>query len=206
VSERFVPQRVHGLPSRRYVTLPPMRFVFFLLPLIAFAAGPSGESVYQKKCSGCHEQVNDRVPRREALQKLPSQRILRALDTGAMIAIGFTISRDDRIAVAEYLGTKEQIAGPPASAYCKDRSVKLAASPKYVWNGWSPGAANARFQPGDAAGLSIDQVRGLELKWAFGFDGDVTAFAPPTVIDGQVFVGSASGLIHAMHADSYEYA
>jgi hypothetical protein len=36
-------------------------------------------------------------------------------------------------------------------------------------------------------------VRRLELKWAFGFDGDVTAFAQPTVLDGQVFVGSAGG-------------
>jgi polyvinyl alcohol dehydrogenase (cytochrome) len=179
-----------------------MRFVFFLFPLVAFAAGPSGEAVYQKKCSGCHEQISDRIPRREALQKMPSQRILRALDTGAMMAIAFTISRDDRIAVAEYLGTKEQVAGPPPSAYCADRSVKIPASPKFVWNGWSPGTVNARFQPGDVAGLSIDQVRGLKLKWAFGFDGDVTAFAPPTVIDGQVFVGSAAGLIHAMRAET----
>ena len=43
-------------------------------------------------------------------------------------------------------------------------------------------------------------MRGLKLKWAFGFDGDVIAFAPPTVIDGQLFVGSAAGLVHAMRA------
>jgi polyvinyl alcohol dehydrogenase (cytochrome) len=61
---------------------------------------------------------------------------------------------------------------------------------------------NARFQPADIAGLSIDQVRGLKLKWAFGFDGDVTAFSPPTYIDGQVFVGSAAGLIYALRADT----
>ena len=88
-----------------------MRFVLILLPLIAFAAGPSGEAVYQKKCSGCHEQTSDRIPRREALQKMPSERILRALDTGAMMAIGFTISRDDRIAVAEYLGPRRRLQG-----------------------------------------------------------------------------------------------
>jgi polyvinyl alcohol dehydrogenase (cytochrome) len=183
-----------------------MRFVFFLFPLALFAAEPSGEAVYQKRCSGCHEQVNERIPQREALQKMPSARILRALDSGAMMAVAFTISRDDRIAVANYLGTKDQVSGPPPSAYCKDRGVKIAASPKFVWNGWSPGPpsnmTNARFQPADIARLSIDQVRGLKLKWAFGFDGDVTAFAPPTVLDGQVFVGSAAGLIHAMRAET----
>jgi polyvinyl alcohol dehydrogenase (cytochrome) len=50
--------------------------------------------------------------------------------------------------------------------------------------------------------LTVDAVRNLKLKWAFAFDGDVTAFAPPTVIDGQMFVGSAAGLVHAMRAES----
>ena len=50
--------------------------------------------------------------------------------------------------------------------------------------------------------MSLDQVSRLKLKWAFGFDGDVTAFAPPSVIDGQLFVGSAAGVIHAMRAET----
>ena len=40
------------------------------------------------------------------------------------------------------------------------------------------------------------------MRWAFGFDGDATAFAPPTVIGGEVFVGSAAGMVHAMRADT----
>ena len=42
-------------------------------------AAPSGEEVYKKRCSGCHEQVNPRIPPREALEKMPSAHILRAL-------------------------------------------------------------------------------------------------------------------------------
>jgi polyvinyl alcohol dehydrogenase (cytochrome) len=178
-----------------------MRFFALLFPLIVHAA-PSGEAVYQKRCSACHEQTDARIPHREALQAMPSARILRALDSGAMMAIAFTMSREDRIAVASYLGTNAAVTGPPASAFCADRTVKIAASPKTSWNGWSPDRSNARFQSSDVARLSIEQVRGLKLKWAFGFDGDVTAFAPPTVIDGQVFVGSAAGLIHAMRAET----
>jgi polyvinyl alcohol dehydrogenase (cytochrome) len=178
-----------------------LRFALILFPLAMFAA-PPGEAVYQKRCAACHEQVTARIPPREALQKMPAARILRALDAGAMMAIAFTIPRDERIAVASWLGTNAQAAGPPAAAFCADRSVKLADTAKSAWNGWSPGSNNARFQTGAAAGLSVDQVRGLKLRWAFGFDGDVTAFAAPTVIDGQVFVGSAAGLIHALRADS----
>ena len=167
----------------------------------AGAAAPSGEEVYKQKCSRCHEQVNPRIPPREALQGMPSARILRALDSGAMMAVAFTIRRDERIAVSDYLGTKATIPGPAASAYCNDRTVNLSANPS-GWNGWSAGAANARFQSGEVAGLSVDGVRKLKLKWAFGFDGDVTAFAPPTVLDGHVFVGSAGGVVHALRADS----
>jgi polyvinyl alcohol dehydrogenase (cytochrome) len=176
-----------------------------LLPL-AMCAAPSfaatGEEVYTRRCAMCHDQANERIPPRAALQKLSAARIVRTLDAGVMMAVGFALSREDRIAVASYLGTNATESGPPASAFCADRTVKLAAKPKASWNGWSPRSDNARFQPGDVARLSVDQVRGLKLKWAFGFDGDVIAFAPPTVIDGELFVGSASGLVHAMRVDS----
>ena len=146
----------------------------------AFAA-PTGEEVYRTRCSTCHEQSTPRIPHREALQKMPAVRILRALDSGAMMSIAFVMSRDDRIAVASYLGTRDTIVGPSPAAFCSTRTVTIAASPT-GWNGWSPGANNARFQPGEQAGLTIDQVKRLRLKWAFGFEGDVTAYAQPAVL------------------------
>lgn len=194
----------YGPEFGRYDMLRRVKLLAFVFPLVMSAspllAASSGEAVYLKRCAVCHEQANDRIPPRTVLQKMSSARIVRALDAGAMMAVGFTLSREDRIAVASYLGTSTIESGPPASAFCSDRTVKLAATPKTSWNGWSPGSNNARFQPGNSARLSIDQVRGLKLKWAFGFDGDVIAFAPPTVIDGQLFVGSAAGLVHAMRA------
>jgi polyvinyl alcohol dehydrogenase (cytochrome) len=134
---------------------------------------------------------------------MPSARILRSLDSGAMMAIAMTMHRDERIAVASYLGSSDAMdVGPLPRAFCSDRTVKLAATPTTAWNGWSPEATNTRFQTGKASQLSVGDVRKLKLKWAFGFVGDVTSFAPPTVIGGQVFVGSAAGLVHAMRAES----
>jgi len=80
--------------------------------------------------------------------------------------------------------------------------VKIASRPKAQWNGWSPTDANTRFQSSDAAGLTVDQVKRLELKWAFAFDGDVSAFAQPTVIGRHLFVGSAGGVVHALNVDT----
>jgi polyvinyl alcohol dehydrogenase (cytochrome) len=169
----------------------------------AMAADPvSGEAVYQRRCSGCHEQINPRIPNLATLKQMPGTRILRTLDFGAMMSIAYPLNRAEREAVAAYIGTAAKEAPPPPEAFCRDRKVTVSERSKFVWNGWSPALANTRFQSAEAAGLTIDQVRRLKLKWAFGFDGDVTAFAQPTVLDGQVFVGSAGGMIHALRAET----
>src|ERR1019366_10288738 len=64
------------------------------------------------------------------------------------------------------------------------------------WNGWSPSGDNTRFETADKAGLTLEGVRNLKLKWAFAFQGDITAFSQPTILDGNLFVGSAGGPIH----------
>src|SRR5262245_36295504 len=92
------------------------------------AAQPSGQVVYAEHCAMCHEQVDERIPYRTALQQLPAARIVRALDAGAMLAIAMTMNRDERLAVAAYLGTDAPDLGPPASAYCADRTVTFSAA------------------------------------------------------------------------------
>jgi polyvinyl alcohol dehydrogenase (cytochrome) len=160
----------------------------------------AGEAVYKQRCAGCHEQTNPRIPPRSALSQMSAERILHVLDFGAMMTVAYPMSRDERQAVATYIGTNSPAVLFPLSAYCRDRKVTVSDKPEAAWNGWSPGSSNTRYQSAAAAGLSIDQVRGLQLKWAFGFDGDVTAFSQPTVIDDQLFVGSAGGVIHALRA------
>src|SRR5947207_5635290 len=76
------------------------------------AAPPSGEVVYKQRCAGCHEQTNPRIPPRTALNQMPATRVLRALDFGAMMTVAYPLSRDERNAVATYLGTNA-----PAIAY-----------------------------------------------------------------------------------------
>ena len=173
-------------------------------PLLAqTAATPSGEAVYQRRCAACHDQVSDRIPPKASLNQMPSTRILRALDFGAMMTVAYPMSRAERQAVAvlprDRLSRRSTFRRAPTAAAGGRRCPTRRRS---SWNGWSPTASNARYQGAAAAGLSADTARNLKLKWAFGFDGDVTAFAQPTVIDGQIFVGSAGGVIHALRADT----
>src|SRR5580765_3050436 len=117
-----------------------------------------GEAIYRERCAGCHDLTNARIPRRDALKLMPAARILRALDFGVMMNVAYPLRRDEREAVATFLGSGASDPTPAPAAYCADRTVRLASRPKVQWNGWSPGDANTRFQPGDAAGLTADQL------------------------------------------------
>ena len=165
-------------------------------------AAVSGEAVYQRRCAACHERAEGRVPPRTAIQNMTSARIMRTLDFGAMMTVAYTMRRDEREAVAKFLGKPEPEPGPRPQAFCGDRSVKIGDMSKATWNGWSPGRDNSRFVPAAVAGLTAAQVPKLKLKWALGFEGDISAFGQPTVIGNQVFVGSAGGMVHALRADS----
>lgn len=165
------------------------------------ASTVSGEAVYKKYCAGCHDQATLRLPHRDTLEQMSAARILRTLDFGLMMRIAYPMNRSERDAVAKYLGKSGPEPGIPGSAYCSDRELPIRKVTGN-WNGWSPTEENTRFQDAKQAGLTMEQVSTLKLKWAFGFSEDVTAFAAPTILDGVLYVGSASGVIHAMDARS----
>ena len=156
------------------------------------SAAVSGADVYNTRCASCHD--------RETFKKMPPARILHALESGVMSNV-VPLAKEEREAVAAYLGAaRPRVAN--ANAFCRDRKIAIAGAPKMTWNGWSPSPGNTRYQSGDAGGLTIGQVRNLKLKWAFGFDGDLTSFSQPAVLDGQVFVGSSAGIVYALRAES----
>ena len=160
-----------------------------------------GEAVYARYCASCHDQVDARIPTRAALAHMSAARILRTLDFGLMMSIAYPIKRDDREAVARFLGKGADETKPPASAFCTSADPKiLSGSPRQSWTGWSPDSANKRYQNAASAGLNAADLGKLELKWAFGFAGDVTALAAPTIVAGTLFVGSAGGTVQALNA------
>src|SRR5260370_200206 len=179
-----------------------MTFAFGVLAPALAAAQVSGEAVYQQRCAVCHDSGNPRIPSRDQVKKLSVARILRTLDFGEMQNVASKLRQDEREAVASYLGVPGGSGEVPAKAYCADRTVKLTSHSKWEWNGWSPALTNTRYQTADAAGLTLSQIPRLKLKWAYGFDGDIIAFPQPPVLNGHLFVGSASGLVQALNSES----
>jgi polyvinyl alcohol dehydrogenase (cytochrome) len=163
-------------------------------------AAPSGEAIYAARCAGCHDAPpsdENRAPPQALLKQMSVARIVRTMDFGAMMSLTYMLNRAERDAVASYLGVPGEDRAPPAEAYCRDRAARIARRAG-DWNGWSPGANNARFQP--APGFTAADVPELSLQWAFAFAGDVNAFAAPAVIGDHLFVGSAGGSTFALDA------
>ena len=159
-----------------------------------------GEKVYQQHCAVCHDQTNTRIPSQDQLRTLPAARILHTLDFGVMMSIAYPLKRTEREAVAKYLGTANASDETPPSAFCQERGAGFSNHALANWNGWSPDASNSRFQTTTASRLTPEQVARLKVKWAFGFPGDVIAFAAPTVFRGSLFAGGASGHVQALNA------
>ena len=164
------------------------------------AAAVSGADIYLQRCAACHDQAGSQASPRDVLQKLPAARILRTLDFGLMMGVAYPMKREEREAVASFLGTKEAETPPVTSASCSAAVRPMSGPVTDSWAGWSPSTSNTRYQTMEQAGLTLGQVRHLKLKWALGFSGDITAFAAPTIVKGTLFVGSASGVVQALDA------
>src|SRR4029450_2066311 len=139
-------------------------FVSILSGSSLLAQNPlSGAEVYQKHCASCHDQVSARIPTRDAIQKMSSSRILRTLDFGLMMSIAYPMRRDEREAVAAFLGKGTDDPGPPQSAFCKADRPIMSGRRQESWTGWGPARANTRLQTLEGAGLSAKDIGRLEL-------------------------------------------
>src|SRR5262249_35733373 len=192
--ERYSPV----VPVRLQLAIPSLIFTLIWTCLSIEAFSQSPEALFQARCAQSHTANNTvNAPLPETLRAMSWQSILAALETGKMKGIGDALTGSEREAISKHVGT-DNAAGMPATAKC---SARPRSRPGTDWNGWSD-AANARFQPVRAAGLTSQTTPNLRLKWAFGFPGVTTAFGTPTVADGRVFVGAADGTVYSLDAHS----
>ena len=188
-----------------------MRLVCLLLPFVMSVAHASAqtqdvstqqaEGLYKERCANCHDRGVPRAANREALGRLSPDSIRQALTTGAMR------TQAEGLSAAQVESLTRLLAGASASTATTDNRcptgttlVDPANRPR--WNGWGANVEQHRFQPAAMAQLSAADVPRLRLKWAFGFPGVNRAFAQPTVVGGRLFVGSATGLVYSLSADT----
>src|SRR3954470_952361 len=171
------------------------------VPAMAQSTGKAeGEAIYRERCVGCHETGAARAPDLATLRAMAPDRVLTALRTGSMSTQAQGLSNAQLDNLSRFVA-RAAVAQDTAqsSGACTEASAPLAdALARPHWNGWGGDSSQQRFQPAAMALLNADDVPRLKLKWAFGFPGATRAQAQPTLMGGQLFVGSQSGKVYAL--------
>ena len=165
-------------------------------------------ALFSTYCATCHEgpRANLEAPGLEVMRQMSAEQVLESLETGTMRRRAAERSRAQRRALAVYVSGKPLLAADsdgsmPESAFC---SAAPAPRPEPltgpVWNGWGHGITNTRFQSADAAGMTVDDLPRLTLKWAFGFPGATSAGTQPVVAGGRVYAATAEGEVYVLDA------
>ncbi|MEM7543559.1 MAG: PQQ-binding-like beta-propeller repeat protein, partial [Pseudomonadota bacterium] len=177
---------------------------FALIGLALETHAVDGKAVYQQHCATCHETAEGRTPSRAKLEGLTTEAIVQALETGVMRVIGqWSLDGPKRVAVAEYLtGKSIDPSWASEKTLACTEPLKFADDPFAAphWNGWGVDQENSRFQPERMARLSKEDVKKLELQWAYAFPAETVMEAPPSIIDGKMLIGSRSGKVHLLDA------
>jgi polyvinyl alcohol dehydrogenase (cytochrome) len=178
-----------------------------LLAVVAPATADDGPTLYKQLCASCHDTGAGRAPTRDVLQSMTAERVLTAMESGAMLSMASGRTGVERRDLAEFVtGKKFREAfstKPSPQAMCRvDASEFTNPLTGPLWNGWGANTQNTRYQDLEAAGINANEVPRLKLKWAFGFPGELSADGQPSVAGGRVFVGTQSGTVYALSAST----
>ena len=178
-------------------------YLAMFLSTAGVLAAEEPATIYTQSCAGCHDSGVNRAPARDTLRQMQPERVLAALESGGMISMANRRSPAERRALAEFVTGKSF--GQPLDTKPSAKAMCTGASPDFSnplerpsWNGWGVTTAGTRYQP--SPGFTAADVPRLKLKWAFGFPGDLSAYAQPVVAGGRVFLGSQSGIVYSLDA------
>ena len=128
------------------------------------ARAQNAAALYQEHCAGCHDTGVDRAPARDALQTMSAERVLTALENGAMLSMASRMSTADRRALAQFLtgnslSARDLTMTPPQQAMCTT-AVRSSAATGADWNGWGANTATRVFSTARAPGSPPRRCRG----------------------------------------------
>lgn len=167
----------------------------------------NGLTFFQTRCMSCHREKDS--------SKAPSARTIRQMTPEQIYAVvskpnrpehdqGLTDAQKRRM--SEFMGGYRQIgsaaAGNPKNFpnACPSNPPMSDPSAGPLWSGWGADIQNTRFQRTEAAGITKADVPKLKLKWAFGFPLGISAYSPPAIASGRVFVGTDIGWVYSLDA------
>ena len=131
-------------------------------PVAVRAQDLDAPGLYQRNCAQCHDAGINRAPQRDAFLSMSPERVLAAMETGAMVTMANNRTAAERRAIAEFLTGKKFGSAlnttPSAAAMCRlqNQSFDPAAGPR--WTAWGSNSSNTRFQDAAAARLTAADI------------------------------------------------
>ena len=181
-----------------------MRYVLLCALITSTLWAQDGAAIYKQRCASCHATPAPHVPSFGTINAMSGEAIYLALTRGVMKTQAAGLSSAQIFALIGYIAPTggAHAAAPNLTPTCKSQPAFSAGANTPAWSGWSPKITNSRFQGAAAAGLTAAELDRLKLKWAFDL-GDVTnARSQPAVSGRYVFIGSGTGVLYALDADS----
>ena len=166
----------------------------------------TGESLFREKCLACHS-MGVFIPTIAGLTNLSRHKIYETMRNGMMRDPAAGLNNDQLGAIADYLISLKSnqpltSTQPSHERICK-QPLPRVKSTSHEWSGWAPENTNTRYLSDTR--LSPEQVRSLQLKWAFVFPDTATTLSSenqPTVSNGRLYISSRAGIVYALDAYS----
>ena len=165
------------------------------------AAALDGETIYAQRCAACHDAAADRTPPRLQLQRMAANDIATAMTRGSMQLQAMGLSDEEIRSVATFL-TGQPVSARQAAEPKPNPCARPAASLNLrapSWNGWGADLENTRYVAKPK--LQAADVPRLQVKWAYAYHGR-HAIGQPTIIGNRIYIGSMTGKVSALDAQS----
>ncbi|HVB87572.1 MAG TPA: PQQ-binding-like beta-propeller repeat protein [Candidatus Dormibacteraeota bacterium] len=200
-SANAAPTQQKPAPSRAAVVGPPERI--------------AANALFNQHCASCHQNAKASAkaislagrtaPNTEVLGQMSTEAIYAALTTGVMVEQGKSLTNDQKRMIAEFfgghpLGSAEAGEASHMTNRCASNPALAALNASPSWNGWGNGLANTHFQSAEAAGLTVEYLPLLKLKWAFGVPAGAEMSGQPSMVDGRVFFAEDNAFAYSVSA------
>jgi len=159
-----------------------------------------GAALFDTHCAACHNDPNSKAPHPDALAAMSFDDIMLSLEFGRMQPQAAGINKIDKAAIARYLSADSKIDESwMVAAQCDDSSINLA---EVISPNWGLGQHNQRYLSDELAGINLENVGRLKLKWAFAYPQVTAARSQPVLTADTLFVGAKSGDLFALDRSS----
>jgi len=184
------PSLLHPFTMKQIVTI---LLIFFCL---TSCTGQGKEVLFTQHCASCHmDNGQSRAPGLVHLGSMTPKSIVASLETGKMQAQGALLSKEQKVALAEFITQRTYTENTHSLNFCQYEASSLSEV-KYA--GWAGNLQGTGFIAHEVAQLTKEQVPELKLKWAFGFDGGTVTRTKPMVIDESIIFGSQFGEVYCL--------